>query len=114
MVYIRTDENNMITYVHSQPFDSVNGLGESREELEKTGYFIDSMPQPQSVMGQRAIPYFNPETKKVSYNYIAAPVSNRERLDSLESALNAVLMMGVLNTSEEIDSNETIIETEEV
>lgn len=105
MVYIRTDENNMIIFVHNQPFDSVNGLGESREELEKSGYFINSMPQPQTVMGQRAIPYFNPETKKVSYKYIAAPVSSRERLDSLESAFNTFLMTSVFdvnNSTEEV------------
>lgn len=104
MVYIRVDETNRITYCHNQPFDSVNGLGESKEELEKSGYFIDSIPQPKSVMGMRAIPYYNPETKKVRYDYIAAPATNRERLDSLEAALNAVLMMAYMNeTSEEGD-----------
>lgn len=93
MVYIRVDSNNMITLSHRQPFDPVNGLGKSKEELEKTGYFIDSMPEPRAVIGQRAIPYFNPETRTVTYKYTAAPVSSQQRLDMLEQAFNELVMM---------------------
>ena len=92
MVYIRTDENNMVVFTHNQPFDSVNGMGETREELEKTGYFLDSMPNPTVVMGQRAIPYYNPETHKVTYKYVAVPLSTKERLDTMEAAFNEMLL----------------------
>lgn len=106
MPYIRTDENNMVVLVHNQPFDPVNGLGESKEELSKTGYFIDSMPEPQSVMGKRAVPYFNPETKEVTYKYIAAPISSHQRLDALEAAFNEMLMSSVLGMEDEEGGDE--------
>ena len=37
-VYIRVDkQTNRITFVHKMPFDPVNGLGQTKDELLKTG-----------------------------------------------------------------------------
>ena len=37
-VYIRVDkQTNRIIFVHKMPFDPVNGLGQTRDELSKTG-----------------------------------------------------------------------------
>lgn len=92
MVYIRTDSDNMIVFIHRQPFDPINGLNESKEDLEKYGFFIDSMPDPMPIFGKSAVPYFNPETKKVYYKYVPSQLSSYERLDMLEEALNEILL----------------------
>lgn len=92
MVYIRTDETNRIIYCHNQPFDSVNGMGETKDELEKTGYFIDEMPQPKVAIGYRAVPYYNPEARKVTYKYVAAELPNEEKIKLLEGAMNELLL----------------------
>lgn len=93
MIYIRTDGDNRIIFQNNQPFDPVLGMGETKENLEKTGHFIDSMPQPTIITGKRAIPYYNPETKKIWYNYVNSPISSHERLDEMEAAFNEFLMM---------------------
>lgn len=51
-------------------------------------------------MGQRAIPYFNPETREITYKYVASPMSSHERLDMLEAAFN-VMLMGAMEEEEE-------------
>lgn len=104
MVYIRTDETNRIVYCHRQPFDSVHGMGETKDSLEKTGYFIDEMPDPKVAIGYRAIPYYNPETKKVTYTYVAAELPNEEKLKLLEGAMNELLLNGV-QTGGDTDGN---------
>ena len=44
MIYIRT-ENGRITFTHYMPFDPVYGLGKTEEELKKTGYLVESVPE---------------------------------------------------------------------
>lgn len=93
-VYIRVDkDNNMITFIHRRPFDPVNGLNETREELLKTGYFVSNFPDPEPVLGRRATAYYDIEKKKVYYKYTVTPLSIKERLDMLEAAMNAQIMM---------------------
>lgn len=45
MIYIEVNENTVVTYQHFMPFDHVYGLGKSEEELRKTGYMVDSIPE---------------------------------------------------------------------
>lgn len=44
MIYIRT-KNGRITFTHCMPFDPVYGLGKTEEELKKTGYLVESIPE---------------------------------------------------------------------
>lgn len=91
--YIRFNESNyQITYIHHRPFDPVQGLNSTREELLETGVFVTDFLEPVSVTGKRAVAYYNPETKKVYYKYEAAPLSTEERFDLLEAAVNYALM----------------------
>ena len=99
-VYIRVDaKTNQITFVHMSPFDPVNGLGQTREELLKTGFFISHYPEPAMQLGKRAIPYYDYEKKEVTYDYVNIPLSDKQRIDMLESALNDFLLQ---NTSIDI------------
>ena len=99
MVYIRVDETNRVIYCHNRPFDSVNGMGETKEELEKSGYFVDEMPQPQTAMGFRAVPYYNPETHKITYKYVPVDLPYDEKIRLLESAMNDLLLNGIQSQS---------------
>lgn len=88
--FIRIDKNNkgMITYIHSAPFDPVNGMGKSRDELLKEGYLIEDFPAPKMVEGKRAIPYYDIYTNTVSYDYVLIPDSPENKINYIENALN--------------------------
>lgn len=92
-VYIRVDKStNKITFVHKMPFDPINGLGQTREELLKTGFFISNYPEPAMKIGKRAIPYYDYEKKEVSYRYETLPLSDSERISLMEAALNDMIL----------------------
>lgn len=100
--YIRVNkDNNMVTFIHRRPFDPVNGLNETREELLKTGYFVDEIEAPETLIGRRATAYYDHERKKVYYKYTATPLSTRERLDMLEAAMNAQIVMNAIRATKE-------------
>lgn len=92
-VYVRVDKKtNMVTFVHKMPFDPVNGLGKTRDELMKTGFFVSHFPEPAMKIGKRAIPYYDYEKKEVTYEYVNLPLSEKERLDMMEDAMNELLL----------------------
>lgn len=91
--YIRYDKSTgIINFIHHKPFDSVHGLGETRDELLKTGVFVENYPTPEQKQGQRAIAYYNPELREVYYEYELAPLSSSERFDMLEDVVNELLL----------------------
>ena len=118
-VYIRTDSaTGIVTFIHRRPFDPVNGLGETRENLMKTGFFVSDFPEPVTTIGKKAIAYYDHERKKVYYEYQPTPQSERSRISMLEDALNDALMllgksnMTIANTSISLMSI-TDVESEE-
>ena len=118
-VYIRTDSaTGIVTFIHRRPFDPVNGLGETRENLMKTGFFVSDFPEPVTTIGKKAIAYYDHERKKVYYEYQPTPQSERSRIYMLEEALNDALMllgksnMTIANTSISLMST-TNVESEE-
>ena len=98
-VYIRTDSSTgIVTFIHRRPFDPVNGLGETRENLMKTGFFVSNFPEPVTTVGKKAVAYYDHERKKVYYEYEPTPQSERSRISMLEDALNdALLLLGKTN-----------------
>lgn len=90
-IYIETDENFRVTKVHRMPFDPNNGMGYSREELEQKGFFVDEIPEPVHQTGRRSIMMYNPDTKGIYYEWVSIPLSDKERVNQLEDALNFVL-----------------------
>lgn len=100
-VYIKVDKKtNIITFVHRMPFDPINGLGKTRDELLKTGYFVSNFPEPAMKLGKRAIPYYDYEKKEVTYEYTNIPLSEKERLDLLESAMNDMILASISKEEE--------------
>lgn len=92
-IYIRTDPSTkVVTFTHRRPFDPIHGLGATREELLKTGFFVEEFPSPNSTPGQRAIPYYDHETKKIHFEYQALPFAEKTRLDMLEQIVNGLVL----------------------
>lgn len=87
-IYIETDENFRVIKIHRAPFDPNNGMGYTREELEKKGFFVEEIPDAANKVGKRAIAMYNPDIKAVYYEYVNVPLSDRERADMLENAMN--------------------------
>ena len=92
-VYIRTDKSSgLITFIHRRPFDPVHGLGETRENLLKTGFFVSNFPEPVTNPGTKAVAYYDHEQKKVTYKYEPVSYPERTRLSMLEDVANNLLM----------------------
>ena len=94
-IYIRVGKNNVVECIHHTPFDPTNGLQCTRDELEKTGFFVDSIPEPTIIEGKRAIAEYNSDTKQVYYDYVDIPLSTEERLNQMEEAFNELLVSGI-------------------
>ena len=114
-IYIRADKKTrVVTFVHRRPFDPVHGLGETRENLLKTGFFVNEYPEPETTIGKRAIAYYDHERKKVYYEYEVIPFTEKKRLDIMEDALNDLLFsntfaapaMSLFSASREKDGEE--------
>lgn len=69
MIYIRCKDDFVVEMVHYMPFDEKHGLRETKEELEKTGYFIEAIHPSENVEGFYSIMKYNPETKNIYYTY---------------------------------------------
>lgn len=94
-IYIETDTNFRVTKVHRMPFDPNNGMGYTKEELEKKGFFVEEIPEAKNKVGRRSIMMYNPDTKSIYYEYATIPMSDKERADQLENALNWFMMNSV-------------------
>ena len=90
-IYIETDETFRVTKIHRMPFDPNNGMGYTREELEKRGFFVEEIPNSVNQVGRRAIAMYNPDTKSVYYEYVGIPMSDKERVEQLENAMNFIM-----------------------
>ena len=92
-VYIRTDKSSgLVTFIHRRPFDPVHGLGDTRDNLLKTGFFVSDFPEPVTRPGTKAIAYYDHEQKKVTYKYEPISYPERSRLSMLEDVANSLLM----------------------
>ena len=78
-----TDTRAKITMIHNQPYDDKNGL--LQKQIDK-GIEIDSMPTQEQIEGKQTLPYVNPKTKEVWYEYTDRPLTVEERLNRLEKA----------------------------
>ena len=93
-----TLDGERVMLIHHMPFDSVNGLGKTEEELSQMGVLLDEIPEPEQINGKIPVAYYN-ETQGFYYLYEDAPAAPAT-MDDVE-ALNAKtdyigMMAGVL------------------
>lgn len=98
-IYIRTDsKTGVVTFVHRRPFDPVHGLGETRDNLLKTGFFVDEFPEPNASLGKKATAYYDHERKKIYYEYEIVPFSEKQQLSMIQDMINDTLMVNTIAT----------------
>jgi hypothetical protein len=87
MKFIKTEENKVIL-VHYMPFDDINGLGKTEEELLQTGYLVEEIPELEQIDGKSAITYYTPE-QGFWFEYADIPKTpeqiQAEKIDLLEN-----------------------------
>ncbi len=76
MIYLQSfkkinDEKYLIFSFHFNPFDEVDGLHQTKEELKKEGFLIedDLYIEHESIEDKRPICCWNPKTNKMYYEY---------------------------------------------
>lgn len=96
-----------VGFQHNLPLDPVNGVRNSdntlmtADQLNQIGVLVNSVPEPVVPSGQQLEGlYYNPQTKELSYQYVDKPVSDVDKIASLQQALleaqnTANALMGV-------------------
>lgn len=102
MIYIKSDLNNDVKFIHHKPFDEKHGLRKTKEELELDGFFVDALPAETIQEGKVSILKGDYSTKQVWYEYIVAPLTPEEeilelrlQLQSTQEVLDFLLMGGM-------------------
>lgn len=96
-IYIEVGNNGIVTKMHRAPFNPTYGLNMTKEELEtNNGFFVDEVPDPEMIAGKRAVMKYNSDTGRIYYEYETVPLSNKERINNIESVLNDLIMNGKL------------------
>ena len=80
MIYVRTDEKDLVKFIHHMPFDEKHGLNKTHEELEKEGVLFDRLPDsPDVPFGKQAILYVNP----LRWELEDRPLTQEEKLQQM-------------------------------
>ncbi|MBK5244279.1 MAG: hypothetical protein JJE18_04510 [Eubacteriaceae bacterium] len=58
MIFIKTLENNSIDFIHYMPFDPVNGMGKTEEELLQVGFLVEEIPEPEQTEGMSSMMFY--------------------------------------------------------
>lgn len=83
-VFIRADNNGMVTYTHYRPFDKVVGMNKSRNELLKEGHLVPNIPEPKLLDGYRSVAYYDRTTNEVYHKYVEIPKTTDDKVKELE------------------------------
>jgi hypothetical protein len=76
----------VVGYVHHQPFSEEYGLRKTKSELEQTGYFVESIPQPSQIEGKEPIICYSKNSNTIFYEYQDKPPTEEElRIAELEN-----------------------------
>ncbi|RXH52484.1 hypothetical protein D6T70_06505 [Kurthia gibsonii] len=73
MIFIKVDSvTNEVNFQHFMPFDEVNGLHKTQEELLQDGYLVDSIPDPEQINGK--VPILKYNGTSLYYEYQDVPI----------------------------------------
>lgn len=87
MNYIETT-NGKVTFTHYMPFDPVYGLGKTEEELKKTGYLVESIPEYAGEVPEGKAPELRYDGTAFSWELIDLPKKADTQADKI-AALEA-------------------------
>jgi hypothetical protein len=99
-VFIQIDSENRIVLEH-YAYDSLT----AQQKLSfGTGYFVDSIPEPELIPGKSAVKYYNPNTGLITIQYVDAELTPEQqeiedlknRVTLMQSALDDLILGGAL------------------
>lgn len=79
-IYITTDNNNKVMLIHNMPFDSQYGLHQTEQELLKTGYLVDSVPEYDTTTLVDKIPILYYNGTEFYWELVDRPLSKEEEI----------------------------------
>lgn len=79
MKFITYNESFEIQLIHNMPFDEVNGLGKTEEELLQIGALVDSIPVVEVPNDKNIIYKYNQVDNTVTYELIDRPLTAPEQ-----------------------------------
>ena len=99
-IFIKYDKNNVVTYTHYKPFDSVYGLGKTEEELLKEGVLVDSYDEPNHVEGKVVTTKYDKDNNNVYFEYIdTLQINNTNDVEILKEIENKISILESENTA---------------
>ncbi|MCC0639879.1 MULTISPECIES: hypothetical protein [unclassified Clostridioides] len=102
---LKHKEGNMykVNLIHNMPFDKVNGLGKSAQELELNGVLVNEIVEAEQREGFASVMYVDKATKEITYEYVEIPLTPEQEvlkkikeLEQENANINYSLMMGGL------------------
>ena len=79
MKFITFNEKFEIQLIHNMPFDEVNGLGKTEEELLQMGALVDSIPVVEVPNDKNIIYKYNQVDNTVTYELVDKPLTLEEQ-----------------------------------
>lgn len=79
MKFITYNENFEIQLIHNMPFDEINGLGKTEEELLQIGALVDSIPVVEVPNDKNIIYKYNQVDNTVTYELVNRPLTVEEQ-----------------------------------
>lgn len=55
MIFIKTNSDNQVTFIHYKPFDEINGLKKTETELSQEGFLVESLPDAEQIEGKDVV-----------------------------------------------------------
>ena len=92
MVYVKSNKDGLVIFLHTRPFDKKEGLGKTREELEQDGVILDCNIPKVEEGHEYSVLYYN-EEKGLHYRYTKEPTIKEldERISEIEMALTELI-----------------------
>lgn len=92
MKFITYNESFEIQLIHNMPFDEVNGLGKTEEELLQIGALVDSIPVVEVPNDKNIIYKYNQADNTVTYELVdrplTAPEQNAKAIENIQQVNN--------------------------
>lgn len=82
MIYLQSD-GTKINLIHYLPFHSIHGMKKTKEELELTGFFVESLPDRLVEVEQKAQVLFD---NPLRWEYVDVPLTQEQKLQALVNA----------------------------
>ena len=79
MIYIQLSSKGTIEFQHNMPFDSIEGLHKTKEELLKTGYLVESIPEYSGEVPEGKMPELHYNGTEFSWVMVEKPADPNDQ-----------------------------------